>query len=142
MTTEPGPEPDQDDRPGEQRAGQDVDRGQSFAAHQEAGRAGPDDRSQPGNRRDVPDRALVAAEQVDGDHRQEHVERTQERDRAAEHRHDGEQPSVADHGSQAGAELLQQALARATGARSTGSAARPSGRTTSTDPSVRTAIAP
>ena len=103
---------------------------------------GPEHRPEPGHRRHVPDRAFVAAEQIDGDHRQQHVERAQERDRAAEDGHHREEPPVADDRSQPGAELPQQP--RCAGSPSPRPAAGPrgpSGRTTSVEPRVRTAIA-
>ena len=104
------PKADRGDGRREEGARAHVDRGKALAAHQEARHAGAKDRAEPCHGGQVPDRALVAAEQVDGDHRQEDVERTQERDRAAEDRHDGEEAPIADDRPQAGTKLAEQPL--------------------------------
>ena len=103
-------EPDQRHRTREQRARPDVDRRQALAAHERAGESRAHDRADARDRRHVPDRALLAAEQVDRDDREEHVERAEQGDRPAQDRHDGKQPAVAEHRPQARAELGEQAL--------------------------------
>ena len=64
----------------------------------------------PATRCDVPDRAFLAAEQVDRDDGEEHVERTKQGDRAAQDRHDGKQPAIAEHRPQARTEFGEEAL--------------------------------